>query len=304
MTRPALRLTPWTPMLNALLLAAFLVAPDAEARPEPTPVDAAVEAGVPVVLARDVAARAEARGVDPAAALAPVASAARAGVPSGPVAAKVLEGLAKGVPAERVLAVAGALADRLGRAGALLDRAAESGLAIGPDLRIAALADLADAMAAGVSPETVLALVDAARAAGGRADAAVAAARTLGELARRGVPVADATPLAVALAKRPPLPPGEIAALYEAYRREGGDAPGPFLDEARGRIARGEPLADVVDHFGESPDHVNHARQAGGPAAAPGAHGRAVGRPEPGAVPGVEGEPRGRGNSNKGGRAR
>lgn len=283
-------------MLSAIVLATLLAAPEVEARPGATPVEDAVLAGVPADVARELAARAEARGVAPEAALAPAVNAARAGVPAGPVAAKILEGLAKGVAADRVLAVASALADRLGRATALLDEARGAGLSSDPASRPAALADLADALAAGVPPDAVRALVQAARTSGvRRCDSVIGAARTLGELARRGVPVVDALPLAAALATRPPLPAGEVAVVYDAYRREGGEAPGPFLREARRRAARGETLDGLVDPFGETPDHVNASRD-GKPATLPTVErGRGSGRAEPGAVPGLEGEPRGRG---------
>lgn len=287
-------------MLSALFLATLLAPPDAGVRPAPapvelsrpaaTPVEEAVLAGVPANLARELTARAEARGVAAEAALAPVVKAARAGIPAASVAAKVLEGLAKGVAADRVLAVAGALADRLRQAALLLEEGGAAGVgddpAGDPARRAGMLADLADALGAGVPPAAIRALVEAARAAGRRCDSVVAAARTLGELARRGIRVADAMPLATALAARPPLPTGEIARLYDAYLREGGEGAGPFLAEARRRAARGEPLEDLVDHFGETPDHVNRSR--GAPSSSHGDLGRGHGRGDLGAIPGLD----------------
>jgi hypothetical protein len=293
-------------MLTALLLASFVAAPDVAAQPAApvasppvaTPAETAIAAGVPAELALEVAARAAERGADPAAALAPIVNGARAGVPPEPVAAKVLEGLAKGIPVERVAAVAAALADRLGRASALRDGARDAGLAPIAGGRPSALADLADALGAGVPDEAVAALVAAARVAGRGAESAFAAARTLAELARRGVPVPDALPLAVALAGRPPLPPGHVAALYDAYRREGGEGAAPFLDEARKRASRGERLEGMVDPFGQTPDRVNRSRPGGDASTPSVGRGHGAGH-EPGAVPGLDGEPRGRARGHR-----
>jgi hypothetical protein len=304
----------------ALLLAAWLVAAPAAARPwaddpgvdgsiapllaavaapaaRPSPAAAAAAAGVPAALARDVAARAVERGVEPSAALEPVAAAARAGLPSELVGAKILEGLAKGAPADRILAVARALSERLAAARALLDDDA-AGLALRTD-RTSALADVASALAEGVGPEALHALVSAARSSGRGADGVVAAARTLGELAHRGVPIPDALPLAEALASRPPLPAGEVAALYDAYRAEGGHEPRAFLDEAALRTRSGASLSGMVDWFGDTRDKVVRLKDRPDTSGAPGVTGpasqRGVG--PSGTPPGLEERPHGRGKA-------
>jgi hypothetical protein len=244
------------PLVVTIAVAA--VAPlHARAAPPRVPAVArAVAAGVPGPLADDLAARAAEHGLDPAEALAPVASAARAGLPAELVAQKTLEGLAKGVPPARVLAVARALTERLTRADAVLAEARRAGLHLAGD-RPAALGDMAGALADGVPPEALRDLLDAARRGReGSADAVVAATRTLGELSRRGVAVPEALPLARALAGRRPGEAGEIAALYDAYRSEGGREPGPFLEEARRRVKMGAPLEGMVDYYAESPDGV------------------------------------------------
>lgn len=275
------------------LLLGVLAAPVAARR---SPQEEAVSAGVPAALARDVAARAAERGLDVAAALEPVVAAARGGLPAELVGAKILEGLAKGAPAERVLAVARALLERLATARAILDEAGAAGLALRAD-RTAALADLAGAIAEGVGPGSIAALLAASQRAGGGADPAVAAARTVGALAHRGVPVPDALPLGEALAARPPLPAGEVAGLYDAYRAEGGRDPRAFVEEATRRTRSGAPLTGMVDWFGDTGDKVvrqdrpESANAAG--ATGPGsARGRASGTP-----PGLEDRPRGRGKS-------
>jgi hypothetical protein len=278
-----------------LALAAVLAAPAAS---RAAPAEDAIRAGVPAPLANEVAARAAEAGVDPAEALAPAIRAARADLPSGLVAAKVLEGLAKGAPPPRVLAVAAGLADRLAEAGALLSEAQEAKLAL-RSARSAAIADLAAALGEGVPREAVRGLVRAASTGpGGNADAVVAAARTLGDLAHRGVEVKAALPLATALAARPPLPPGQVAALYDDYRREGGRDARPFLEEAERRASSGEPLGGMVDHFGEGGDHVvspkgrDAAQDDGGGPGQGHVRGASGGA---GTVPGLEDGPPGRG---------
>jgi hypothetical protein len=255
--------------------------------------DRAVAAGVPAAVVQDLVARAAERGVDATVVLAPVIAAARAELPATLVAAKLLEGLAKGAPAERVLAVASALAERLGQSSALVKEARGRGLGLA-GARDTALADLAGALGAGVPADAVRALVAAARSArGGTCDAVVAAARTLGELAQRGVPLSDAMPLALALAARPPVPAGEVATLYDAYRSEGGEDPRPFLEEATRRTATGVSLDGLVDHFGERPDRISRAGARDGSGAA----GVNLREPTtaPGEAPGLGGAGRGRG---------
>ncbi|ACG75007.1 conserved hypothetical protein [Anaeromyxobacter sp. K] len=289
-------------MIVALFLTSLVLGVPGPAAPSaPDPVQAAGAAGVPTALARDVASRAGARGVAPERALAPVVAAARAGLPGEVVAAKILEGLAKGAPPERVLEVAAELGGRLSRAAALVAQARASGLPLRGD-RTAALADLAGALGAGVPPDAVLQLVDAARgASGGSCEAVVAAARTLGELTRRGVPVRETLPLGAALAQRAPASAGEVAALYDAYRAEGGRDAAAFLVEAERRVQAGAALQGMVDTFGESPDHLVRARSRAADAAAGGLdkaseHVRSaregVG---PGSPPGLERVPPGRG---------
>lgn len=289
-------------MIVALFLTSLLLGVPAPAAPAaPDPVQAATAAGVPAALARDVASRAAARGLAPERALAPVVEAARAGLPGDVVAAKILEGLAKGAPPERVLAVAADLGGRLSRASALVAQARAAGLPLRGD-RTAALADLAGALGAGVPPDAVLQLVDAARgAAGGSCEAVVAAARTLGDLARRGVAVRDALPLGAALAQRAPVPAGEVAALFDAYRAEGGRDAAAFLAEAERRVEAGGALQGMVDTFGDSPDRLVRA-QTRADAAAAGGLGKAAEHVRsaregvgPGSPPGLERVPPGRG---------
>lgn len=228
---------------------------------------------LPAALAQQVSERARQRGLAPEAALAPVAEAARRGLPASLVANKILEGLAKGVPPERVVAVGRALLERLSEAARLLAAAEQGGLRAPAD-GAATLTDLAGALQDGVRPEVVDALVTAAREARQGSEAVVAAARVLGELSRRGVPDAAARPLGAALARRGAGAAGEVAALYDAWRAEGGRDAGRFAAEAASRLDRGLPLDGLVDWFAETDDRLHRAPGPG--EAAPGADGRAT----------------------------
>jgi hypothetical protein len=245
---------------------------------------------VPQQIADQVTQRAVDRGVPPEAVLAPVVEAAKRGVPPDLVAAKVLEGLAKGAPPERIAAVARALGERLAEAAALLEQAREARLAVREE-RGESLSDLAGALGQGVPPEAIRELVSAARAGGGSGDSVVAAARTLGDLLRRGVAVEKALPLARILAARPPLPAGSLAALYDVYRAEGGREPQPFLDEAEKRTAAGVALDGMVDHFGDTSDGIvksgSQRRHGGDHPDTPRVHGSDVLGTDPG-PPGLQ----------------
>ena len=267
--------------IAGVVVGALLAAPAAAGPPDP---------------AAEIAARAAELGVAAQPLLAPVQEARRLGLPAEPVADKVLEGLAKGVAPDRVAAVAGALLARLAEADALLAGARAAGLAPVPD-RAGALADLAQALRAGVDRPSLEALVAAAREARSGAEAVTAAARALGQLSRRGVAPAEALPLGRALARQP-REAGEVAALYDAWRAEGGRDRDAFLSEAERRIAAGRPLAGMVDRFGESPDRVvrdaaarGEDKGGGDPGRRGGDKGLAPGeRPDAarGAVPGLD----------------
>ncbi len=218
-------------------------------------------AGVPAAVSREVSVRAVERGIPAAEMLAPVTEAAKQGVPPDLVAAKVLEGISKGVPPGRIVAVARDLTDRLARADGVLKDAQRSGIAP-PSDRKAAIADLGAALATGVQPPQIASLVEAAKAArGGSADAVVSATHVVGELTRRALPPADAMAIGLAIARRGPRPPGEIAALLETWRAEGGKDTRAFADEAVRRIESGRKLDGMVDPFAESPDRIKHDRE-------------------------------------------
>lgn len=248
-----------TTALRVLLLAtlALPTGPEAEAPRRPA------RTGIPAAIAREVSARATERGVPASEALAPVAEAAERGVPAELVAAKVLEGLSKGVPPARIVAVARDLTDRLARADLLLRDAQRAGLAPVTD-RNAALGDLGTAVAAGIGRPDLDALLATARSSrGGSADAVVSAAHVLGELVHRGVPTADAMPLGLAIARDGPRPGGEIPALFDAWRAEGGKDTRAFLDEAARRVGNGRKLDGMVDPFGLSPEHLVNDKAMG-----------------------------------------
>ncbi len=267
--------------IAGVVVGALLAAPAAAGSPDPV---------------AEISARAAKLGVAAQPLLAPVQEARRLGLPAEPVADKVLEGLAKGVAPDRVAAVAGALLARLAEADALLAGARAAGLAPVPD-RAGALADLAQALQAGVDQPSLEALVAAAREARSGAEAVTAAARALGQLSRRGVAPAETLPLGRALARQP-REAGEVAPLYDAWRAEGGRDRDAFLSEAERRIAAGRPLAGMVDRFGESPDRVVRDAAARGEDKGDGDLGRRSGdkglapgeRPDAarGAVPGLD----------------
>lgn len=108
-------------------------------------------------------------------------AAARAdGLPTGPLVDKALEGTAKGVPAERILAVVRQLAKDLERARELIGRSAN----VAP----ADVAAVADALRRGVPGEAVRSL----RGGAGRGESIALAVHTLADLLERGVPVDNA----------------------------------------------------------------------------------------------------------------
>jgi hypothetical protein len=271
-------------VISVLLVFSALAAAPAAASPAPDGL---------ARLAADVSARASERGVAAAPLLAPITETAAAGLPGELVAAKVLEGLAKGAPPYRIVAMARALAARLASAEILLGEARQARLALQAP-RAVALADLAAALGEGVPLDAVRSLVSAARSAAcGSSDAVVAAARILGELAHRGVAPEAALPLAVALAAGPAAEAGAVVALFDEYRAEGGRDPQPFLDEAARRARAGEPLEDLVDRFGETGDHVMKGRDRSG-ATLPRSIGHGAAR-GPGTVLSLEDALRGRG---------
>ncbi len=211
---------------------------------------------VPASIAREVSARASERGVPAAELLAPIGEAVSRGAPADLVAAKVLEGLSKGVPPARVAAVARDLTQRLVWADALLLDAHRAGLTPVSDRR-AALLDLGAARADGLAPTSAAALVEAARSSrAGGAEAVVSAAHAAGALMRRGVVAGEAMELGLAIARSGPRPPGEIEALFDAWRAEGGKDARGCVSEASRRIESGRKLDGMVDSFGESPNRI------------------------------------------------
>ena len=188
--------------------------------------------------AGEVAVRAAERKIEAGPLVEPVRDAERRGLPARLVADKVLEGLAKGVPPDRVAAVAAALVGRLAEADVLLRRVEARGPAPAAD-RGAALADLAQVFAAGVTPAAVDGLMAGGPA---KADAVVAAATAVAALARRGVPAAESLGLGRALVARPTSAP-EVGAAFDAWRAAGGREPREFLADAERRVSEGRSLA-------------------------------------------------------------
>ncbi len=206
--------------------------------------------------AKLVAARAAEKGLPQSQLVAPVAEAARRGIPPDLVAAKILEGLSKNVPAPRITAVARGLSDRLVAAQELLNQAQQRKLAFQKDQR-SVLLDLSTVFATSVDKSAVESLLnEACDSSQGTVASWVSAARTLGELARHGITPSQTMKMGKAIARHGPKPPGEVLALFQAWKQEGGKDAGAFFQEVTTRIEKGHRLHGLVDYFGNSPDQL------------------------------------------------
>ncbi len=198
-----------------------------------------------------LAERAAARGVGPedASRLAAVVEAAgAAGLPAQSVEDKVLEGLAKGVPADKIVLAAQDLQRRLGLAQQALDEAA---VKVEGAERRGALERLAAAIHG--DGQDVRAMARASKGAGPQALAA--AARELARLRSRGIEPQASVPALAALARaNQPEQIARLAALLDDYVQEGGADKAAFLAEVRERAEKHQRLDDLVDHFGRGPD--------------------------------------------------
>ena len=131
-----------------------------------------------------------------------VVEAEAAGVPVEPLLAKALEGVAKGVPAERVVAALASYSQRL----------AESRSLVGPEHDAATVVAGADALQRGVTPGTVRSL------AGSNPEGLAVPLVVLGDLIEAGVPVDQAYAVVQeALTKQ--HGPEDVLAIPGAVRR-------------------------------------------------------------------------------------
>ncbi|HEX7119447.1 MAG TPA: hypothetical protein VF212_11705 [Longimicrobiales bacterium] len=236
----------------------------------PVPIRSAFAAQVEVNLAR-------AKAVLPAAAALEleraVAAARERGLPTAPLVDKALEGAAKGVPAERILAVVRQLSDELGRARELVAGAG--------DVTPADITAVADALRRGVPEDAVRSL---------RADAAgdepiALAAHTLADLLDRGVPV-DVAIEVLGAWRSHGARPDELRELPAAVER--------LIREGVLPAQAAEAVASAV-RAGRGPG------SAAGPPAAPGARGKGkgIGPPDkPPLPPGAPPPGKGKGNGN------
>ncbi len=179
-----------------------------------------------------------------------LADAQAAGVPTEPLVAKVLEGAAKGVPAERVVAALSAYAERLGEAHAL----------VGEDRDPGAVVAGADALRRGVPAEAVRSL-----AGHGAGELAVPLV-VLGDLMEAGVPV-DYAYEVVQRARDQQHDPDEMLAIPGAVRRmmREGQTPAEAADLVGKAIGRGK-FKDFL-----SPQDQPTASPPSGPPVPPGA---------------------------------
>ncbi len=166
-------------------------------------------------------------------------------VPVEVVEGKLLEGLAKGVPAERIVLAADDLTRRLG-----LAREAFTAAGLQPtrqDLeRVAAACQASD-------PADVVRLAREAK--GAPADSVVAAVRQLASLRVEGVEAEAAVPVLAALARSAPASEvARVGPLLHEYVQEGGTDRQAFLAELRARGEKRQRLDHALDPFGAGPD--------------------------------------------------
>ncbi len=176
---------------------------------------------------------------------------AAAGLPAEIVVSKVREGLAKGVPPERIAQAAGRLADNLASARTFLAERRPDG-PHAPDL----LRALAEARLAGVD----LAAADPV-VRGGRAPAETArAVEVITDLALRGYPSARAGGLVKEVLARDPAAVGRLPATLEVLRREQALSHGESLEA----ITRGMQGGGSLEQAG-SRAAADGRGKAGGP---------------------------------------
>jgi hypothetical protein len=166
-----------------------------------------------------------------------VAAATRDGLPAELLVDKLREGLAKGVPPDRLLAAERALAAALVRAHAeaqpFPDAARDRAL----------IKAIVDAHHAGVAAPEVTALLKAGQR--------TRALEVLTDLAERGYPAAAATHAVTAVAKQGPAALSQLVAAAERLRAANGATPTEALDAVQRTSTRGLGL----DHANESLRH-------------------------------------------------
>lgn len=215
----------------------------------------AIAAGAPASLVRAIVRRADERRAPTnavVAGLGQVEAAARGGLPPRPVADKVLEGLAKGVPAARLTPAAKEVLGRLSTArNSLGELSARSRL----------VEEAAEALRRGASPEAVGSLARAAR--GAPAGVVEPTLRELAELGERGVAdeLAGAALGTLAAKGYPTTVIDSISGQLDELLAEGGAA-SDLLGEVRVRAASGRPIERLVDPFGEGGTSVIRDRKA------------------------------------------
>jgi hypothetical protein len=193
--------------------------------------------------------------------LARLEAAARDGLPTGPIADKILEGLAKRVPADRLGPAVDEVVTRLTTARRALGELSERG---------ALVEEAAEALRRGAPVESLRALSSAARHAPyGAVEPSI---RELAELGERGVADELAGRALGTLAAKgyPASVIDSISGQLEDLLAEGGTAP-ELLGEVHVRALAGRPIERLVDPFAEGGPAVirdRHARPDGLPGAA------------------------------------
>lgn len=192
--------------------------------------------------------------------LAQLEAAARDGLPTGPVTDKILEGLAKRIPASRLKPAVEEVVDRLSTARRALGELSE---------RQGVVEEAAEALRRGAPVESLRALSGAARNA--PFGAVKPSIRELAELGERGVADELAGRALGTLAAKgyPASVIDSISGQVEELLAEGGTAPELF-GEVHLRALAGRPIERLVDPFAEGGSAVirdRHARPDALPAA-------------------------------------
>lgn len=189
--------------------------------------------------------------------VAAIDSAQAAGLPAETLEDKILEGLAKNVPPDRILSAAQDLHRRLALAQQALD---ESSAKVDGGQRRATLERLAATIRG--DGQELLAMARASKGAG--ATALTAAARELAKLRAKGVEPEASIPALAALARAnqsEQIP--RVSGLLDDYVQEGGTDSAAFLAEVRARAESSQALDDLVDHFGTQPDPLLRVNPGG-----------------------------------------
>jgi hypothetical protein len=189
-----------------------------------------------------------------------LARAAQAGLPADLIVSKVREGLAKGVPADRITMVAERLADNLQAARSFVAQRRGAGAALAP-ADVPLVRALAEARLAGVAFDASAPVV----ALGRPAPDTARAIEVLTDLTLRGYPTDRASAVVRDLFTRDAVAVGRLPASLEVLRREQGLSQAETLDAmARGLRGTGS-LEQAANRAADEGRRAGRGSGAGGP---------------------------------------